>query len=139
MKSLDEWKATNCAYYEKMFGERGGIATPSDPIEFHFFHLVRYWSRLVGFCKQCPERSDGFLNSSLGAYLQIASDFADKLIDANSPISVQWKEYRRREQSVLYGRPVSIADLEAASRAFDECLAVLNYDAWRNKRTKLVH
>ena len=68
--------------------------------------------------------------------MQVGSDFADKLIDPNSPIYVQWREYRRREQSILHEHPVSIADIEAASKAFDECLAVLYYDAWTNKRTR---
>jgi RNA-binding protein len=29
-----------------------------------------------------------------------------------------------------------VGHMEAASKAFDECLAVLNYDAWTNKRTQ---
>ncbi|MCE9551863.1 MAG: hypothetical protein K8T91_00590 [Planctomycetes bacterium] len=35
-----------------------------------------------------------------------------------------------RTQAILHNRPVTLADLEAASGAFDRCLAELNYNPW---------
>ena len=115
--------------YEKMFVERGGI-TPSDPLEFHLYHLARYWSRLVGFCRQCPSKPEVFIDTDLGACVKVGSEFAHKLIGSNHPIHERWQKYWKRTQAILHERPVTIEEVEAASRAFDECLAELRYDPW---------
>jgi hypothetical protein len=60
--------------YEKMFAERGG-ATPSDPLEFHLNHLLVYWGRLVGFCRQDPSRSENWINADLGACVAVGTEF----------------------------------------------------------------
>ena len=117
--------------YEKMLAERGGI-TPSDPLEFHLYHLARYWSRLVGFCRQDPSKPEGWIDGDLGACVEVGSEFAHKLIGPDSPIYGRWQEYWAQTQAVLHKRPVTIEAVEAASQIFDACLVGLKYDPWAN-------
>ena len=121
--------------YEKMFSERGGI-TPSDPLQFHLFHLARYWSRLVGFCRQGPSKPEIFIDGDLGACVQVGSEFANKLIESDSPIYARWQEYWVQTEAVLYKRPVTIEAVEAASKTFDACLEALKYNPWPNRATQ---
>jgi hypothetical protein len=116
--------------YEKLFAERGG-STPADPLEFHLFHLARYWSRLVGFCRQAPSKPEAFIDTDLGVCVAVGTEFTHKLIEPSSPIYELWQNYWKRTQAMLHSRPVTIEDVEAASRTFDECLAELKYDPWR--------
>jgi hypothetical protein len=118
--------------YEKMFAQRGGI-TPSDPLRFHFYHLARYWSRLIGFCRQDPSKPHVWIDGDLGACVQVGSEFAHKLIGPDSPIYKLWQNYWMQSQEVLHQRPVTLGAVEAASRAFDACLIELRYDSWANK------
>jgi len=115
--------------YEKIFAERGGI-TPSDPLMFHLYHLARYWTRLAGFSKQNPSNPAAFIESDLGACILVGSEFANKLIEADSPIYGRWQEYSAQTKDVLYKRPVNIEAIEAASGTFNACLAELKYDPW---------
>jgi hypothetical protein len=115
--------------YEKMFLERGDI-TPSDPLQFHLYHLARYWSRLIGFCRQAPSKPAAFIETDLGACVQVGSEFAHKLIGSDSPIHGLWQDYWTQTQAMLRKRPVSIEAVETASRAFDACLVELRYDPW---------
>ncbi|MBL9172363.1 MAG: hypothetical protein JNL10_02410 [Verrucomicrobiales bacterium] len=115
--------------YEEMFAERGGV-TPTDPLKFHLYHLARYWSRLVGFCRETPLKPEGWIDGDLGACVQVGSEFAHKLIQPDSPIYGSWQEYWVQTQAVLHQRPVSIDAVEAASQAFDACSAGLKYDPW---------
>ena len=126
---LAERVSTMVPAYEKLFAERGEI-TPSDPLEFHLYHLARYWSRLIGFCRQDPSKPAAFIDTDLGACVQVGSEFADKLIDPSSPIHEHWQHYWKRTQAMLKERPVTMEDVEAASRAFEDCLARLRYDPW---------
>jgi hypothetical protein len=115
--------------YEEMFAGRGG-ATPTDPLEFHLYHLARYWSRLVGFCRQDPSNPAAFIDTDLGACVQVGSEFAHKLIGPDSPIYGRWQDYWAQTQAMLHQRPVTIEAVEAASQAFDACVADLKYDPW---------
>src|SRR5436190_1184935 len=115
--------------YAKMFAEGGGVS-PADPLEFHLYHLARYWSRLVGFCRQTPSNCDHWIETGLGAYVQIGSDFADKLVNITSPVHANWKAYWSQMQAVLYQRPVTLAQIEATSQAFEACLRDFSYDPW---------
>ena len=115
--------------YEAMFAKRGGI-TPSDPLEFHLYHLARYWSRLVGFCRQDPIKPTAIVDSELGACVHVGTEFAHQLIRPESPINEKWQEYWAQTQAVLHKRPVTIEAVEAASHAFSACLAELKYDPW---------
>lgn len=115
--------------YEEMFAERGGV-TPTDPLRFHLYHLARYWSRLVGFCRQTPSEPEVWIDGDLGACVQVATDFAHRLIAPNSPIFRLWQDYWAQTQSVLYDRPVTLDAVEAAAHAFDACVAELKYDPW---------
>ncbi|HXI54192.1 MAG TPA: hypothetical protein VNH84_21920 [Candidatus Saccharimonadales bacterium] len=115
--------------YEKHFIERGGV-TPTDPLEFHLYHLARYWSRLVGFCRQAPSNPAAFIDGDLGACVQVGSEFAHKLVGPDSPIYGQWQAYWAHTQTVLHRRPVGIEAVETASQAFQACVADLNYDPW---------
>jgi hypothetical protein len=115
--------------YEEMFARRGGI-TPSDPLQFHLYHLACYWSRLVGFCRQAPSKPQVWIEGDLGACVQVGSEFAHKLIAQDSPIYRHWQDYWLQTQEVLHQRPVTLAAVEAASRTFDACLAELKYDPW---------
>ena len=129
---LAERTALMIPKYKQLFAGRGGI-TPSDPIQFHFYHLARYWSRLVGFWRQDIQNLERFIDTDLGACVQVGSDFANELIDVNSLIYDRWKDYWNRLQSILHERPVSMVGIESASKSFDECAAALKYDPWANK------
>jgi hypothetical protein len=118
------------ANYENLFAKRGGI-TPSDPLKFHLYHLARYWSRLVGFCRQVPEKPETMIDAELGACVAVGSEFAHKLIEPSAPIYESWQDYWRRTQAMLHDRPVTLEDVETASRAFNHCLSELKYDPWR--------
>ena len=87
--------------YEQMLKERGGI-TPSDPLEFHLYHLARYWSRLVGFCRQVPDKPETVIDTDLGACVAVGSDFAHNLINPDLPIFRCWQDYWSRTQAVLH-------------------------------------
>jgi len=115
--------------YEKLFAERGGI-TPSDPLQFHLYHLARYWSRLVGFCRQVPSKPETAIDTDLGACVDVGSQFVHRLIEPSSPIYGQWQDCWTRTQAVLRERPVTLEAVEAASRVFDSCAAGLKYDPW---------
>ena len=118
--------------YEQMFAEReqSGV-TPTDPLEFHLHHLARYWSRLVGFCRQVPLKAELFIDTDLGACVAVGSEFANRLMIPGSSVYQQWREYWMEMQAVLHKRPVTIELVEEASRAFETCLAVLKYDPWK--------
>lgn len=77
--------------YEESFAERGNI-TPGDPLEFHLYHLARYWSRLVGFCRHDPSSAESLVESDLGACVQLGSEFANAQIDPNCSIYKQWRK-----------------------------------------------
>jgi hypothetical protein len=115
--------------YEAMFAGRGGI-TPTDPLKFHLYHLARYWSRLIGFCRQNPSNPAEFIDGDLGACVQVGSEFANNLIASDSPIYPSWQSYWIQTQTVLHRRPVTIDSVEAAARAFDACVVQLKYDPW---------
>jgi hypothetical protein len=115
--------------YEQMFSERGGT-TPSDPLQFHLYHLARYWSRLVGFCRQVPDKPEAFIDTDLGACVAVGSEFAHKLIEPSLGVYERWQDYWRRTQVILHDRPVTLEGVEAASRAFNDCLSELKYDPW---------
>lgn len=127
--SLSERVSGMIPHYEKRFAERGG-STPSDPLEFHLHHLARYWSRLIGFCRQSPSHPAACIDGDLGACVQVGSEFTNKMIEADSPIYGLWQDYWTQTQAVLHQRPVSIDAVEAAHRAFESCLAQLKYDPW---------
>jgi hypothetical protein len=114
--------------YQQMFADRGDV-TPSDALEFHFYHLARYWSRLLGFSRNSTEPK-GLLSSDLAACVQVASDCANRIIGNNSPIYDVWQNYRERWRGLLLVQSVSADDIEAVSSAFDECLAALKFDPW---------
>jgi hypothetical protein len=111
--------------YEKLFAEHGG-----DALTFHLYHLARYWSRLLGFCRQDPSKPAAYIDGDLGACVQVGSEFTHKLIKADSPIYGRWQDYWTQTQAVLHQRPVSIDAVEAAHRAFEACLTELKYDPW---------
>ena len=97
--------------YEEMFAKRGGV-TPTDPLKFHLYHLFLYWSRLVGFCRQVPDKPETAIDGDLGACVQVGSEFVHRLIDSRSPIFVLWQDYWKRAQAVLHDRPVTLHDVE---------------------------
>src|SRR5262245_37576100 len=115
--------------YEQLFKERGGI-TPSEPLRFHLYHLSRYWIRLVGFCRRVPEKPEKAIDSDYGACVAVASEFARRVIDPSLPCYERWQDCWRQTQTVLYDRPVTLEQVEAAARAFDDCLTRLGYDPW---------
>lgn len=106
--------------YARMFTERGGV-TPADPLEFHFYHLTTYWSRLVGFCRLKPGECAGWADGSMGMTMKIASRSADALIDSTSPILPSWNTYKQLAEIVLHHRPLTLGNVEDASDAFDRC------------------
>ncbi len=116
--------------YEKIFADRGEY-TPSDPLEFHLFHLARYWSRLVGFCRQDPSDPEHWIDGDLGACVAVGSEFTNTLIGPSSPIYILWQEYWRQTQAILYERPVTFEAVERAKLAFDACVNQLKYDPWK--------
>jgi|GEM_PF-4556464 len=104
--------------------------TPSDPLEFHLFHLVRYWSRLTGFCSHSSMEPKSLIDSDLGLCVKVASDFAHRLIDPDSSIYELWQKYRLLEQVVMDESRLSIEQVEAAASAYEACLEKLDYDPW---------
>jgi hypothetical protein len=127
-----ERTATMIQNYKQSFTHRGGT-TPSDPLEFHFYHLARYWSRLVGFCRQDTQKPEQSIDGDLGACVQVGSLFINELIDIDSPIYDPWQDYWKKWQSILRERPVSIAEIESASDLFNACTAALKYDPWAKR------
>jgi len=117
--------------YETMFAGRGGV-TPTDPLQFHFYHLARYWSRLLGFCALDPSKPASFIDGDLGACIQVGSEFAHRLIGPNSPIYASWQIYWTQARAVLHQRPITLDAVKAASRAFEVCVTELKYDPWGN-------
>jgi hypothetical protein len=115
--------------YEEMFARRGDF-TPTDPLKFHLYHVARYWSRLVGFCRQHASSPAAVIDSDLGACVHVGSAYAHELIGSNSPIYGRWQNYWSQTQAVLHKRPVTIDEVEAASKAFDACVAELKYHPW---------
>ena len=115
--------------YERLFAGRGDVS-PLDPLEFHLYHLARYWSRLVGFSRQYPLDPVCCINGDLGACVQVGSEFTHKMIGVGSPCYELWQECWTRTQTVLYERPVTIETVETASRAFDAYLAGIKYNPW---------
>ena len=113
--------------YEDNFSKRGGV-TPTDPLKFHLYHLALFWSRLIGFCRQKPLNTAGWIDSDLGACVQIGSEFAHKVIGTESPIHGRWLDYWAQAHAVLHQRPVTIAAVESASQAFHERPADLRHD-----------
>jgi hypothetical protein len=118
--------------YEKQFAERGGIL-PSDPLEFHLYHLALYWSRLTGFCRHAPSETAAFIDTDLGVCVEVGSEFTHKLIGPDSLIYSRWQNYWKQTQAMLHNRQVTIEAVESASKEFDACLAELKYDPWPNK------
>ena len=121
--------------YEQMFNERGGI-TPADPLEFHLYHLARYWSRLIGFCRLVPVQRETAIETDLGACVAVGSEFAHKLILPEMRVYRLWREYWQRTQAILHDRPVTLADVELALGVFNDCLSELKFDPWANHPTQ---
>lgn len=117
--------------YEKGYAERGNV-TPEDPLEFHLYHLARYWSRLVGFCHQFSLEPDGLMQSDLGACIQVGSERAHRLIGPDSPIHDLWQEYWWHTTILLHNRPTTKELVDAAHTAFESCLTRLKYDPWKH-------
>lgn len=117
------------ASYQKMFEQRGGII-PSEPLEFHLFHLARYWSRLLGFCRHTPSGCASFIDGNFGVCVQIGSEFTNQEIAPDSPVYSEWQKYWTQVQALLHDRAPTIEAVEATSQAFDACLAKLKYDPW---------
>lgn len=128
---LDQRPATEeefASSYRQMFAERGGT-TSSDSLEFHLYHLARYWSRLVGFCRLKPGPPEFWADGSMGIAIRIANRFTDPLVDSASPLIASWNSYKQLAEKVLH-RHVLLDDVEAASDAFDRFLAETGYSPW---------
>lgn len=132
MVPLDQRPATEqelAISYETMFAERGEF-TPSDPLEFHLYHLARYWSRLVGFCRIMPGSPEIFADGAMGITIRVANRFMDPLVGAFPALVASWNSYNQLSERVLQRRVVLLNDVEAASEAFDRLLATASYDPW---------
>ncbi|RYD24447.1 MAG: hypothetical protein EOP88_00125 [Verrucomicrobiaceae bacterium] len=110
--------------YEQIFEERGGV-TPSDPLEFHLYHLAEYWGRLVGFSRVWPDSPGAFVKGGPGDGIRVANRFAAGVIEDSPAISEAWQTYVRLADVVLNEPTVSVIDVEAASEALDRCRAIL--------------
>lgn len=113
--------------YEEMFEERGGV-TPTDPLQFHLYHLARYWCRLVGFCRQMPKSPEACIDGELGALVAVASEYSNALIGLDRRVGAVWAEYWSRAQTMLHERPVTIEDVERTSEIFEQVLSTLEFD-----------
>lgn len=120
--------------YRAQFAERGGV-TPTDPLEYHLYHLTLYWSRLIGFCRQDPANPDNWIEGDLGACVQVATDFASELIKKDHSAYESWMRYHKQVFRILYERPVSLGEVEGASNSYDHFLRDFGYDAWAKIRT----
>jgi hypothetical protein len=118
------------ARYEQMFASRD-LTDWADGSRYHLYHPALYWSRLVGFCRLTPNECASWMDTELGACVAVGSNFVDPLIESNSAAFAPWQRYRRRLQSLFEDRSISLADVEEASKGYDECLAALEYDPWK--------
>jgi hypothetical protein len=127
--TLSERAVEMVPIYEKLFAERGRFM-PADPLEYHLYHLVRYWSRLIGFCRQSSSDPRVLVEGDLGACIKVGSDFAHRLINSGSPIYEHWQKYWMQTKTVLNDRPVLMDQIESAVQALNECCSALKYDPW---------
>ena len=129
MKSLEKRAAAMEEKYRSQFAERGGV-TPSDPLKFHLYHLVLYWSRLVGFCRQLPDEPAGWIDGDLGACVLVGTKYVDQLIKSSDGEYLAWSNYSMLAARVLHQRPVNLEQVEEASKSLDEFLLQKNFDVW---------
>ncbi len=115
--------------YESMFASRGEV-TPTDPLEFHLFHLARYWSRLVGFARNVGDGCNSLIEGDLGTAVRMGTDHTGRVIRETDVIGDLWTDYVERVETMLTLRPVSIETIERASEGFDKCLEAIGYDPW---------
>ena len=120
--------------YESMFASRGEV-TPTDPLEFHLFHLARYWSRIVGFAKVVGDGCDSLVEGDSGSLVRMATDQAGRVLREADLIPNLWTEYVDQLETMLTLRPVSVKVIERASDEFDKCLEAIGYDPWLDSET----
>ena len=117
------------AEYERDFAERSDT-TSTDPLKYHLYHLALYWRRLLGFCRNFASSEGASVHTNFGVCIQMGSEFATKLIGPSSPIFELWQDYWWRTCAMLHKPAITLEEAEAASRAFDACLARLGYNPW---------
>jgi len=117
--------------YEEYFRNRGGV-TPLDPLQFHLSHLARYWSRLIGVCRHLPTEAESCIDGDLGAWVAVGTMFVNRLVERADPVRELWDDYWRRVQAILHDRPVTLAEVETVSSAFESCLSAWDYDPWKS-------
>jgi hypothetical protein len=114
--------------YESMFASRGEV-TPTDPLEFHLFHLARYWSRLVGFARHVGDGCNSLIEGDLGTAVRMGTEQAGRVIRETDAGDL-WHDYVERVETMLTIRPVSLESIERASKGFDKCLEAIGFDPW---------
>ncbi len=137
--SRAEREAELVSAYNKSFAERGENADilPDDPLEFHLYHLARYWGRLTGFCNNFNrEYPEGYVEGDLGFCVKFGSECVDDIIAPSSPIYGKWREYCKHTQAIFDEKSVTTDQINLASGLFNECLSILSYDPWANKKVE---
>ena len=99
------------ASYQKQFLERDSV-TPTDPLEYHLYHLTLYWSRLLGFCQNFPEEPVAWIEGDLGACVMVGTKAAELLIGDETEVLSAWKKYEDLTRQILYKRPVCLEQVE---------------------------
>ncbi|RYD42225.1 MAG: hypothetical protein EOP85_11510 [Verrucomicrobiaceae bacterium] len=112
-----------------MFDRRGEV-TPSDPLEFHLYHLARYWSRIVGFIRQYPGDPERWMDGNGGQAIRIANGFTESAINPASKVLNEWQIYKVASDATFHKRPLSGDDIEKASAAFERFLVAAGYNPW---------
>jgi hypothetical protein len=112
-----------------MFASRGEV-TPADPLEFHLFHLARYWSRLGGFAGHVSDGCNSLIEGDLGIAVRMGTEQADRVIRDMDLIGDLWTDYVEQVETMMTLRPVSTETMERASAGFDRCLEAIGYDPW---------
>ena len=128
---LTERAKTIVPKYEENFSDRGGV-TPTEPIEYHLYHLACYWSRILGFIRRTPGNSESLIEGNFGACIEVGNHFLAKSITPSSDMYRQWVTYSEMASVILYKRPVHDEDIELTFERFNECLAAVDYDPWAN-------
>ena len=82
-----------------------------------------------------PNNPETCIDTELGACVAVGSQFVHALIEPKLPVYERWQDYWRRTQAILHDRPVTLGEVEAASRAFNDCLSELKYDPWSTRPT----
>jgi hypothetical protein len=117
--------------YDQNFRTRSDTS-PTEPLEYHLYHLALYWSRLMGFCGSHPSDAAHWVDSDLGACVAVGTDVVSGTLGSLHPHRAGWSSYLALIHVVLNQSQVSFKEVEAASNAFSRFLELLGFVSWES-------